>query len=482
VRAYLFSVERLVQWVFARSNIHGALVMLYRNSMGFGTGALWIDEDDQDVIRAYVFPTGQYGLAASARQRIDTIGREFPMTVRQCVQLFGVSDRFSDRLKKLIEQRQWNQKITMLHFVCPNEDIDRSALDGREKPWTSHWLEADTDTDQEPIRSVGYRQFPAMIGRWEVNSSDDVYGYGPMYEALPDVKQLQHTEDQKLALLDKTVAPPLNVPGSLRAEFPSIMSGALNVIPDVGGAKVEPTYAPDVRAYELASLECRELANRIRESLHEDLWRLLTVSQDQQRPPGMTATEVVERHEEKLILLGPVVDRFHNDVLGPLIKRTIAILSEKDLLPPPPRELVEALIKGEDVRIEYISVLAQAQRLLGLGSLERFASIATLLAQTDPTVWDKVDRDEMLDLSADMLGIPPSAVRSDESVYDIRSSRARQQQAMAQAQQGEINAKTAQSLGNTPVGGDSALSRLLQTYGPAAEGSIPTPPGQGALA
>ncbi len=322
---------------------------------------------------------------------------------------------------------------------------------------------------------MGYRQFPFMVGRWEVNSSYDVYGYGPMHRVLPDVKQLQHTEEQKLNLLDKIVSPPLNHPASLRADFPSIMAGALNAVPDQGGAKVEPTYAPDVRAYELASNQCAVLEQRIRLGLHEDLWRMLSApSAEDQRPPGMTATEVMARHEEKLILLGPTVDRFHNDVLGPLIRRVIAILADRRILPPPPRELVEALSRGEDVRIEYISVLAQAQRLLGLGSMERLISVVSALAGADPNhpVWDKVDRDEFTDQAADSLGIPPSVVRSDDDVAAMRIARAQAQQRAQQAQDMLAQATAAQRFSQAQPQ-NAPIAPLLGPYGPAATGALP---------
>jgi hypothetical protein len=473
VRGYCFQVERLVQWVFARSNIHGVLVSLYRNAMAFGTAPMWIDEDEKEVIRAYTLPIGQFALAASYQGRIDTVAREFPMTVRQLLQRFGEDNEgFSTGTKRLIERREWNQQVPggVLHIVCPNEDLDAGALDGRQMKSQSIWMELGAEDNVPPLKVSGYREFPVMTARWEVNGTDDVYGTGPVHRALPDIKQLQHTEEQKLNLLDKLVSPPLNYAGSLRGDFPSIMAGALNVVPGDGSGKVEPTYAPDVKGYELAAGQCEVLEQRIRKALHEDLWRMLTDLSADNRPAGMTATEVVERHEEKLILLGPVVDRFHNEVLSPLIKRTVSVLAERRMLPPPPDELVQALMRGEDVRIEYISTLAQAQRILGIGSLERFGSIVRQIAETDPTgaVMDKVDRDEVIDQAADMLGIPPNIVRADDAVAEMRISRARNAAAQQQMQWTTAAAQQAAALAKTPMSGDTALSRLLAAQGPSA--------------
>lgn len=475
VRAFCFQIERLVQWVFARSNIHGVLVSMYRNAMAFGTAPIWIDEDEREIVRAHTFPVGMYGLAASYQGRIDTCGYEQTMTVRQVLQRFGEDNEgLSLATRRFIDRKEWNQKVQVLHVVCPNEDLDLGALDGRQMKWESVWTEITGDDSLPPLRVGGYREFPVMVARWEVNGTEDVYGQGPMHRALPDVKQLQHTEEQGLNLLDKMVSPPTNYPASLRGDFPSIMAGALNVVPGDGSAKVEPTYVPDKGAYQLAMQKAQVLEDRIRRTLHEDLWRMLTDQSADNRPAGMTATEVVERHEEKLILLGPVVDRFHNEVLSPLIRRTVSVLAERRMLPPPPDELVNALMRGEDIRIEYISTLAQAQRILGIGSIERFASIVQAIAATDPSgaVMDKIDRDELIDQAADMLGIPPNIVRPDDAVAEIRISRARSMAQQQQMQQGMAAAQQAKDLGQANLSGDTALSRLLATYGPQASGAI----------
>lgn len=473
VREYLASVERLVSWLFARSNVHGVLVVMYRNVMAFGTAPIWVDSDDTDILRAHTWPVGQYALASSNQQRIDTVGLEFEFTVRQMMQEFGdANPAFSTQLKRLIERREFNQRVSVLKLVCPNEDLDLAALDGRQRPFTGSWLELVGDDDLPVLRQAGYSQFPAMVGRWTVNSTEDVYGIGPCHRVLPDVKQLQHTEDQKLKVLDKLVAPPLNHPGSATGDLPSIMAGALNITSPTATQKTEPTYVPDVRSYQLAVEQVRELVARIREGLNEDLWRLLSNRADEDPSGRMTAFEVARRHEEKLILLGPTVDRFHNEVLSPLIKRTVAILAEHRLLPPPPDELVEELARGGDVRIEYQSVLALAQRLLGLGSLERFAGIVSSLAPdpNDP-LWDKVDRDEFLDQVGDSLGLPPNVVRSDDVVAEIRLSRARDMERQKQLQEGAVAAGTARDLAQAPLlSGGSALDQLLSNMGPVAEG------------
>lgn len=478
VRGYLFQVERLLQWVFARSNIHNELHTCYRDMPAFGTSPLHIDEDDQDVIRAYVLPPGQYRLACNARQRVDSVGREFSYTVRQLVQRFG-EDSLCKATRKLYEKRELNQWRKVMHLVLPNEDFEPGAIGPKGMRWRSEWWDLAAEDDEPAMRVGGYRQFPTAAGRWDLTGTEDVYGHGPIRELLPDIKQLQHVDTQKVTLIDKALTPPMQGPAGV--DPPSLLAGAWWQLPagTPAGTKAEPLVQVDRGQIEEARVSVAEIEMRIRRGLFEDLWRLLVDRDQQGRPPDMTATEVATRHEEALTLLGPVVDRVHNELLSPLIRRTLSILSDRRLLPPPPRELVQALVRGEDVRIEYMSVLAQAQRLLGLGAIERFISIASALSGGDPNhpVWDKVDRDEVMDVAADMLGIPPSAVVPDDQVAEVRISRARQQREAMEAQSAQAQARATRDLASAPMGQDSALSRLLAAYGPQAESTQVNVPG-----
>ncbi len=481
VRGYLFQVERLVQWIFARSNLYSALHLSYRDGITFGTAPIRIDEDDEDVIRAHVLPVGQYALSCNARQRVDGEGRELSYTVRQLVQRFG-RGRLSKRVRDLYKRGELNQWVQVVNLVLPNEDVQLGAYGARGMRWRSLWFEVAADEkDGEAgfLEVRGFRQFPTAASRWELVGTEEIYGHSPVREVMPDVKQLQHVDEVKVELVDLALTPPTQGPAGV--DLPSTLSGAFNQLPAAAGAaKIEPLWQPDYRAIQEARISVQELEYRIRTGLHEDLWRLLVDRDQEGRPPDMTATEVATRHEEALTLLGPVVDLKHNDLLTPIIRRTLSIAADRHLLPPPPRELVEALVAGEDVRIEYMSVLAQAQRLLGLGAIERYSSIALQLAQAKPEILDKIDGDELLDQAADMLGIPPGINRPDDEVYDIRVSRARQQAQQMAAQQAAVQAKATRDLAAAPLGQDSALSRLLTAYGPAAEAT--QSPGGGGLA
>jgi hypothetical protein len=209
-------------------------------------------------------------------------------------------------------------------------------------------------------------------------------------------------------------------------------------------------------AIAVVGAEIREHEARIKTAFFADLWLSLTQGDAGQ----MTAREVVERHEEKMLQLGPVMERLTDELLDPLIDRAFGILLRNGDLPPPPEELL-----GMELRVEYLSILAQAQKLVGTSAVERLASFVGNLAGVRPEVLDKVDFDEMVDAYGGMLGVPPQLIRPDEDVAELRQARA---QAQAQAEQAQAMAASVQGakvLSETDTGGDNALTRMLANMG-----------------
>jgi hypothetical protein len=195
------------------------------------------------------------------------------------------------------------------------------------------------------------------------------------------------------------------------------------------------------------------------------LWLMMAQTDRRQ----MTATEVAERHEEKMLQLGPVLERLEDELLDPLIDRVFAIALRAGHIPPPPQEL-----QGQELRVEYISILAQAQKLLGTASVERLAGFVGNLAAVNPGVLDKVNMDAMVSEYSEMLGTNPNLLHPDEQVQQARQARAQQQQALMAQQQMAGMVQGAKTLSETDMEGDTALNRLMGTLGGMASGMAGT--------
>jgi hypothetical protein len=454
VRMWLDRVEERIRQVLAKSNLYNMLPSLYLCIGVHGTAVGIIDEDPEDVVRGYALPVGSFVLANSERQRVDTVFREVPMTVSSVIRKFGI-DKVSKNVREQYARGNYDQVIWVIHAIEPNRERNEQRADYKGMAFKSCWFEKNrSDTEDVFLRESGYKAFPAVAPRWDVIGGD-VYGRGPGMDALGDAKALQHLEKRKAQLVDKLVSPPMVGPPELANGRASLLPGDVTYLP-AGSGKFEPAVVIQPTGVQIVDEVIREHENRINATFFADLWLMMSQSDRRQ----ITAREIDERHEEKMLQLGPVLERLQDELLDPLIDRVFGILLERQEIPIPPPEL-----QGSDLRVEFISIMAQAQKMLGITSIERFTGFTSTLAQVRPDVLDKVNFDEMVDAYADALGIKTNLVVSDEQVAKVREDRATQaeaQQQMAMAQQAAEGAKT---LSETKTQEDNELTRLLGGLG-----------------
>jgi hypothetical protein len=238
--------------------------------------------------------------------------------------------------------------------------------------------------------------------------------------------------------------------------------GAYNPISVLGQQQTVITSLYQVRAnLPAVNQEKASLTQQIREMFFNDLF--LMISQVNRQ---MTATEVAERNAEKMLLLGPVLDRLRSELFQPLIERVFGIMSRQGLIPEPPEEL-----QGQEIKIEFISILAQAQKQSGIAAINNTVAFAGSLAQMSPGVLDKVNFDEAIDEVAAMNGVPPSLIRSDEEVARMRAER---QQQMEQAQQmQQMRQGLAMAESGAKAARDSGLTQAMAETGGLANAAQP---------
>lgn len=463
VRSWLHVVEERLRLALARSNLYNVLPLLYSDLGVVGTAVALVEEDDEDGVRGYVFPPGAYCLANSARQQVDTVYRELSMTVAQLAQAFGYA-RLSANVKYRYDRGEYDDWVEVCHVIEPNRDREPERRDWRGKAFKSVWFEkARNAGDELFLRESGFEEFPVLAPRWDL-TGEDVYGRSPGMDALGDAKALQWLERRKAQLVDKLANPPMVAPASLRNGRTSLLPGDVTFV-DVasGGQKFEPAMQVNPVGVQLVDSSIREYEARINAIFFADLWLMMSESDRRQ----ITAREVDERHEEKMLQLGPVLERLQDELLDPLIDRLFGIGMRRGWFPIPPQEL-----SGQDLKVEYISIMAQAQKLLGTAAVERLASFVGSMAQAKPDVLDKLNVDEMVDEYASMLGTKPDLVVPDEQVAEIRAARAQaaaQQQQAAMAQQAAQGAKL---LSETDMQGDNGLTRMLGAMGGTVPGAV----------
>ena len=436
--------ERMVT-VFARSNFYDQIHMLYRELGAFGTAVMLVEEDKETQIRCRCLTVGEYCIDVDASFRVDTLYRRVRMTPRQVVQAWPETCPERIRLMAEKDSETW---LTLLHAVEPNPDHREGSRNGRERPWRSVYMLLEGGT--EILEINGYYEFPALCPRWDTTASD-TYGSAPAMDALGDCRQLQKiTADGRLAL-ELEVSPPLVVMQGAGIDNVDISPKAINMASSLTQGQMAVTSLYQTRA-NLHALENTkaQLKQQIREMFFNDLFLMITQANRQ-----MTATEVAERNSEKMLLLGPVLDRLRSELFQPLIERSWGIMSRIGVLPPAPVQMVPELA-GQEVKIEFISILALAQKQAGIAAINQTVGFIGQLASLtqDPSVYDKLNTDEAIDEVAEMQGVPPKLIRSDDEVAELRERReqqARQAQQMQMLQQSLQMAKDgAAAMGSLP--------------------------------
>lgn len=435
VKLWLNDVTQRMQLVFQKSNTYRTLHSIYEELGAFGTAGSIILPDPRTAIHHYPLTVGEYAVAQDYQGRINTLYREFQKTVGEVVREFGYK-KCSTSVKNLFDRGSLDTWITIIHAIEPREDRERDfkKKDNMNMAYKSCYFELGGDGEQL-LRESGFKDFPAVIPRWGI-SGGDIYGNSPGMEALGDIKQLQHEQLRKAQGIDYQTKPPLQVPAYMKNRDVDSLPGGVTFVDGQQG-KIETAFNVNLNLQHLL-MDIQDVRQRINGSFYADLFLMLANATDTR----MTATEVAERHEEKLLMLGPVLERLHNELLDPLIDNTFNRMIEANLIPPAPEEM-----QGMELSVEFVSMLAQAQRAIGTNSVDRYVNNLGMIAQMKPDILDKFDSDAWADGYADMLGVDPKLIVAGETVAKIRQQRAQAQQAMAQQEQANQAAENMAKVG-----------------------------------
>lgn len=448
VKRWTDDTTRVLRDLFGTTNTYHVLHHQYEELATFGTACSLMMFDPEKVMHGHPMTAGEYMLATNAQGRVDTVYREFRMTVAQMVAKFE-RGRLSRQVISLLDRNQLDKTVEVVHAIEPRHHR-QFTIGNQAMPWREIYLEPGSE-DNQLLMETGYNVFPGIAPRW-MTVANDVYGQSPGLMALGDARQLQAAQLRKGQGIDFSVAPELLADRSLEGEINRGPNAITYGDPD----------KPVRRLYELnldmglLLEDIRDVRSRIEMAFYNDLF-LMLAGDDRATPP--TAREVVERHEEKLTMIGPVIVRLHNESLDPLVDIGFEYAMRAGLIDDPPPEL-----QGTPLKVKYTSVLAQALEQVGLGSIERLLAMATGVAQLQPEAVDRLDGDKAISASADMLGVDPDVVRSDDQVQEIRQARAQAQQAAEQAALAEQGAKAVKSLSDADTGGTNALSDMLTGY------------------
>jgi hypothetical protein len=428
VREYLQRLGRRIHEILNNSNFQTEIHEVYLDLGGFGTGHLRMEEDNELVVRFKSDPIYRHHVAENEKGEIDTDYNEVKMSVRNILKKYG-KDVFANSPKKQSIENDIHKEYTVLQEVIPKADIDVKR--GGKKFLSSHVLVE----EEMLLKEKGFNEFPYAVPRWNKNSGE-IYGRSPGMKAMPDIKMLNAIMRDTIRSAQKVTDPPLMVPDDNMGSPIDMTPGGIN--PYRAGTQ-DRIFPLETRGQPRIGFDVmQDVRNRVKASFFIDQLQLREADR-------MTATEVNQRTDEHLRLLGPILGRMNFELLQPLITRVIGIMKRKKLLPPDvPQEL-------QDIQLEvfYSSQIAKAQRLAEANNFNRFVASMAPLAEVQPEVNDNFDFDIAAKKLARLHGVDEEILIDDEDVESAREERA-SQQAQEQAQQQQmLDAETISKVGST---------------------------------
>lgn len=452
VRLWLDEVQRRMVEVLNKSNIYSTFYSAYEELGQFGTSCFLILEDFENIIRCRSFTVGEYYLGTDSRGRVNSFARYFWMNAGQIVKEFGEENTPLE----ILGQYRNNQPDTWFkisHLIEPNETRIPDKTDYQNMPWRSAYWKYGS-TGDKALAKRGYLRFPVVAARWNTSTTDQIYGYGPGWDALGNIKQLQKTTLDKLLAQEKLHNPPMMKDASVEGHVNLLPGGVTTITGAVPNSGLRTSYQIDPKLDSFI-----EMINHLYDAIDKDFYvnlflTLINIDKNQ-----MTATEVAERQQEKIMMMGPVLYKIQEELLDPTMELIFSIMSESGLIPPPPKE-----IQGMNLKVKYVSILAQAQQALGVEQINRVVGFVGQAAAVNPDIIDVINWDEAAREVGNLEGTPAKIFNDKETVDAIRQQKQKMQQAAMAAQVANSAADTTQKLANAPMDKpdqSSALDKLM---------------------
>lgn len=436
---------RRMLYIMGESNFYNAMAVLYLDLVVFGSAAVLIYEDDDTVIRCYNPALGEFYLGQSHRLSVDTFAREFRQSIKQLASRFGV-ENLPPALQA--KHKEGGAKCLELHDVTHLIEPNYGTVPEKFEYVETYWLTA--NNEMTVLQQKGFNELPGIFPRWEL-TGNDAYGTSPAMDAMPDVIQLQHETKKKAQGLDKMISPPVVADIQLQHRPTALMPNGITYVAGHNNIGAKPLYTIQAPIGEMSD-DILQVQTRIREIFHNPLFNMIS-----QLDSVRSATEIDARREEKLVLLGSVLERFENEALSPAINRIFSIMQRQGMLPDPPEGF-----EGTEVEIQYVSILSTAQRAVSAAPTERWLQLIGNVVQIAPDVAKIPNWEELVRNYGAAIGVQARDMRTREEVNEEKQEEAEKQQMDEMGAAIQPAAEGAKLLSETNVGGGAnALQNLL---------------------
>jgi len=409
--------------ILNNSNFQTQVHEYYMDLGSFGTGVMKVEEDKQDIVRFESRPIYEYQVAENNRGVIDTVYRTFKYTFKQIVEKFGEKNLDEETINMF--KKNPTEMVEVIHAIEPRsiQNIDENIP--KRMPFRSVYVIKKT---KKVLKESGFKDNPYVVARWS-KISGEVLGRSPAMKTLSDTKMLNAMMKVTIQAGQIAIAPPVQVPDD--GVLLPIKMNPLGVNMYRAGSKDRIETIP-INARPDIGLEMMEnVRQRIRQGFFIDQ---LQLAEDN---PQMTATEVLQRTEEKLRLMSPILGRQQNEFLEPLISRVFRMSFDANQFDDMPSKLQDAL-KGDkaNLQVKYISQIAKAQRTGEADNFGRFIQIIAPMMESQPEMLRNINGDELVRRMAEIVGVHHSIIRDRKEVEEMKEQEAQQQEQQQSMDQG----------------------------------------------
>ena len=448
VKKWCNIVETTIKDVFNASNFYEKLPAAYKQLGVFALSTISLESDTDTIMRAKLLPIGSYRYAKNEKGQVDTMCRVYMETAKNLYTKFG-EENVSEAVKNCIKSKKFEQLFEVVHFVEPNAEYMPNSVWAKNKKFISVYYEAEGNKDKLLSKS-GFDKFPFVVFEAEVNGEDVYPTECCGVNALPDAKQLMAMVVDEGKIIKKIGSPQLKGPAELKNKKLTDQPATFTEN-NQNGDGLQPVYQvpPAVVQPLEALLEAKRQS--IYELFFNDLFAMILNTADR----GRTATEVNELKEEKMTLLSPILEQIHSG-LKTVMEWVFIECMNRRVIPAPP-----AQIKGGELEIEFVSMLAQAQKAQKISAMERFSTFTINLAQAiDPMLVKKLNGAKIIDDYADYVNINPEQVVPTEYVDKMRQAQQEKQEQAEQMAALQQGSEIVKNVGGADAFGGELMARI----------------------
>lgn len=459
VKEWLAYCEGVIYNFFAATNYYDTTKLQYGDLVQQGIGATLCLEHNEYLAVWHPLVLGTYWIGLDSGLRTTMLARRTMPTVKQLVEETRDNSKLSAQVVRLYDKCEYSVRVPCMHVIEKNEDAYGEPLTRNGKPWRSiKWEEGQTDK-HILLSEKGFDSQPFTAPRWEIYGDGAYCDSSPGFQALGELRELQLAAKRGGRAMDLIVKPPMAAPANLSRTGLSLDPGTITYMEGMAAEqRPQALFTTQYQAIEAIMGKQDWLKKRLDEIYYAELFMAIT---DMEGVQPRNEQELMFRQEEKLTQLGPVVDRVNIEKLEYDIDRAFTICKNLGLIPPAPPEM-----EGEPLTVDFVSILARAQKAAENTAIERAARFVGFLAALYPDAAIKFDADQAIDEFAANSGTSPKIIRTDEIVAKMREDAAaeRQQERMAaMAEPVKDAAQAAELLSRTQVtpDGRSALQNMV---------------------